>query len=123
MDGADGRLASPASAEYFAHNGCAPLGNGGGEFFGQIKIASDAFVVGTTEAEHGLGVRQVDDVVESPVLERIVGAVVIKIDGQRLQLRECLREVGGILDPLAFLLAVFSSGTLSVWKHACDSAG
>ena len=84
MDGANDGLVSPTPAGDFARYGRAMLGNGIGEFLGQIKIAPDAFVVGTTEAEHGLGVIEIDYVVEPPVLQTILGAVVIKIDGQRL---------------------------------------
>jgi len=64
MDGADGGLASPAFTGDFASNLVAMLGHGFGEFLGQIKIAPDAFVVRTIEAEHRLGVIYVHHVVD-----------------------------------------------------------
>ena len=62
MDPVDGRLASPALAAYFAGRRGAVRGNGLGEILTQIKIATDAFIVGTIEAEHGLGISEVHHV-------------------------------------------------------------
>ena len=56
MDGADGGLAAPACTGDFASSIAAMLGDGVGEFLGQIKIAPNAFVVGTIKAEYRLGV-------------------------------------------------------------------
>ena len=64
MDGADSGVASPAFTGDFASSLAAMLGDGVGEFLGQIKIAPDAFVIRTIEAKHGLGVIDVHHVVE-----------------------------------------------------------
>ena len=57
-------LVLPTLTGKFTRNDGAMLGNGFGEFLGQVKIAPDAFIVGTGEAEHGLRVIEVYRVFE-----------------------------------------------------------
>jgi len=82
MDGADGGLASPAFTGDFASNLIAMLGHGFGEFLGQIEIAPDAFVVGTIESEHGLGVMHVHNVLEVSARKNIARRMVIEVRRQ-----------------------------------------
>ena len=107
MDGVDRGLASPALATHFAGNSSAMFRDGVGEFLGQIKIAAYAFVVGTTESEHGLGVGEVDGVLDLAVLGDTFGIIEAEVHGQSLQLTESVSEARRVLDPLAFLFTVF----------------
>ena len=84
MVGANAGLASPTSAGYFAGNGRATPGNRFGERLGQVKVAPNAFVVGTTEAEHGLGVINVDHVLEMSARKNIARRIVVEVRRQRL---------------------------------------
>jgi hypothetical protein len=102
---------------YFARDGRATSGNGIGEWLGQIKIAPDAFVVGTIEAEHGLGVPDIDGVLDCSALRDAFGVVEGEIDRQGLQLLERVGEAGRVFDPLTFLLPVFRAGAESLLIH------
>ena len=82
MVGADSGLASPAAADHFARNGRTTLGNGVDEFPAQIEIAPDAFVVGTIESEHGLGVMHVHNVLEVSARKNIARRMVIEVRRQ-----------------------------------------
>jgi hypothetical protein len=68
VDCVDGGLVLPALAREFATDVGALSGNGAGQLLAQIEVAADAFIVGTSEAEHGLGVFEVDEVFEFPTL-------------------------------------------------------
>lgn len=109
MDRVDRGLVLPALAGQLAADGGAFLGDRAGEFLGQIKIAPDAFIVGTSETEHRLGVLEVDDVFELTVLGNTFWVVVPHLHDQRLQLLEFVRKTGRGFHPLAFLIAVFRS--------------
>lgn len=117
MDRVDRGLVLPALAGQLAADGGAFLGDGCGELLGQIKIAPDAFIVGTPETEHGLGVLEIDGVFELTVLSNTFGTVISHVDGQRLQLLEFVRQTGRGFHPLAFLIAVFRSETDSLSIH------
>ena len=84
MDPVDRRLASPALTAYFAGRGGAARGNGLGEFLTQIKIATDAFVVGAIEAEDGLGVCEVHHVFDLTTLVDTFGVIIREFHRQRL---------------------------------------
>ena len=59
MDRVDGGLALPALAGHFGGDGRAVFRHGFRECPAQIKIATDTSVVGTVDAEHRLGVREI----------------------------------------------------------------
>ena len=82
-------------------------GNGGRKFLGQVKIAADAPLVWTIEAEHGSGVGEVWHVADLAVLRDTFGVEKAEVDGQRLQVSVFFGEAGRVFRPLAFLLAVF----------------
>ena len=67
MNSVDGGLAEPTLAAHLAADSGFTRGHGLGERLAQIKIAADAFVVKTIEAEHGLGVIGVDRVLDLAV--------------------------------------------------------
>ena len=84
MDPVDGRLASPALAAYFAGHRGAVRANGFGEFRTQIKIATDAFVVGAIETEHGLGISEVHHVFDLTALVDTFGVIICEFHRQGL---------------------------------------
>ena len=92
MDSVDGGLAEPTLAAHFAGDGGLTRGHGSAERLTQIKIAADAFVVKTIEAEHGLGVTGVDRVFDLPVPSDPFGAEIGQLHRQRLQFPKLLRE-------------------------------
>ena len=96
------------------------IGNRAGQFLGQIKIAPDAFIVGTWEAEHGLGVIEVDHVVELTARREAFVVVISEVYSQRLQLPKLVRETGRGFDPFAFLITVFSPKTYFLSIHDGD---
>ena len=117
MDRVDRGLVLPALAGHLAGDGRALFGNRAGQFLGQIKITPDAFFVGTSEAEHGLGVLEVDHVVELTVRGETFGVVIPEVDDQRLQLPKFVRETGRGFDALPLLIAVFGPQTYSLSIH------
>ena len=82
MDPVDGGLAPPALAAYFAGRRRAARGNSLGKFLTQIKIATDAFVVGAIEPEHGLGICKVHHVFDLTALVDAFGVIVRKFHRQ-----------------------------------------
>ena len=121
MDRLDRGLALPALAAGFAGHAGAMLGDGGGEFLGQVKIATDAAFVGTIDAEHGSGIGEIGFVSDLTILGDTCGVVETEVDGQRLQLLKFRREAGGIFHPLAFLLTIFETGTGCLSIHGYNS--
>ena len=86
MNRVDGRFAAPALADHFAVDRFLTPTNAGGEFFTQIKIAADAFAVGTTEPEHGLGVGEINHVLDLTGSGVAFGGIILENCRQRLQL-------------------------------------
>ena len=121
MDGPDGVLAAPALAARFAGCGSAMFGIGVGENLTQIEIAADAFAVEAIEAEHRLGVGEVDRVFDSVVLTNAVGADVREIHPQGLQLRKLVRHAGRVLGTLAFLLTVIGPRAAFLLTHSIST--
>ena len=117
MDGVDRGLVLPALAGHHAADGGALFGNRAGKFLGQIKITPDAFLVGTSEAEHGLGVIEVDHVVKLTVRGETFGVVIPEVYDQRLQLPKLVGETGRGFDALTFLITVFGPETYSLSIH------
>ena len=111
MNGVDRGLVLPALTGQLTADGGALFGNRACQFLGQIKIAPDAFIVGTWEAEHGLGVIEVDHVVELTARREAFVVVIPEVYCQRLQLPKLVRETGRGFDPFAFLITVFSPKT------------
>ena len=120
MDGVDRGLVLPTLTGQLTADGGAPFGNRVGKFLGQIKIAPDAFIVGTWEAEHGLGVIEVDHVVELTARRETSVVVIPEVYHQRLQLPKFVRETGRGFDPFAFLITVFGPETYSFLVHTGD---
>ena len=77
-DRVDGGLALPALTGYFAGNGLAVQRDSFDEFLGQIKIATDASVVGTVDAEHRPGLQEIGRVFDLAILGDALGVVVTK---------------------------------------------
>ena len=117
MDGVDRGLVLPALAGQLAADGGALLGDRAGKFLGQIKISPDTFIIGTSESEHGLGVLEVDHVVELTVRGEALGIVIPEVYDQRLQLPKLVRETGRGFDALTLLIAVFGPHTYSLSIH------
>lgn len=107
MDRVDGGLAAPALTSMFPRYGSVSFGDGGGQILGEFKIPPDTLVVGTGEAEHGLGVGEVDLVFDLTALGDPIGIEVLKVNGQGFQLLKCVRQAGGGFNALAFLLTEF----------------
>ena len=120
MDRVDLGLVLLALAGQFAADGGALLGDRAGKFLGQIKITPDAFLVGTSEAEHGLGVIEVDHIVDLTVRREAFGVVIPEVYDQRFQLPKLVRETGRGFDPFAFLMTVFGPETYSLAIHNGD---
>src|SRR5947207_10695024 len=68
MGCADGVLVEPALTAHFTRRGREMAGHGAGELIAQIEIAADALVVLAIEPEQGLGVGQVDRVLNLTAL-------------------------------------------------------
>jgi hypothetical protein len=116
-DRVDRGLVLPALTVQFAGDCGALFGNRAGKFLGQIKITPDAFFVGTSEAEHGLGVIEVDHVVKLTVRGETLGVVIPEVYDQRLQLPKSVGETRRGFDALAFLITVFGAETDSLSIH------
>jgi len=63
----NGGSAAPTAAAHLAGDSLASRRHGFGEHFAQIKIAPDAFMIVAVEAENGLGVLEVDGVLDLTV--------------------------------------------------------
>ncbi len=61
------------------------LSNRLGNFLGQIEITANAFTIGTLEPKHGLGVGEINHVLESVAFLSILRVVVFEFNGERLQ--------------------------------------
>ena len=94
MDRVDGGLALPALAGHFGGDGGAVLRHGFGEFLGQIKIAADTAVVGTINAQDGVGILEIGREFNLAVLGGTLWAVVSEINHQRFQLRKPMAKRG-----------------------------
>jgi hypothetical protein len=94
-------------ARHFSLNSGSTLCNGPGNFFSQIKVASNTFIVGTLEPKYRLGVGEVDRVFEMVALIERVCVVVSEYYRERFQLWELLRKSGGFDDPLFLLFLIF----------------
>ena len=77
----------------------------------QIKIAEDAFLVETIEAEHRLGVFGVDRVFDLADPGDTFRAKVDQLHRQGLQFPKLFRETDGLLGALAFLPTVIGART------------
>jgi hypothetical protein len=117
MDGVNGGLVLPTLAEQFPRDGGMMFGNRAGKFLGEIKIPPDTLFVGTSEAKHGFGATEIDDILELTIGGEAFGIVVPKLHDQRLQLLKFVRKAGGGFHPLAFLITVFRSETYSLSIH------
>ena len=106
MNSVDGGLAEPTLAAHLACHSGLMRGHGLGERLTQVKIAADAFVVRTIEAEHGLGVIRVDRVFDLAVRGGTFRAKVGEFHRQGLQFPKLFREADRLMDALGFLLAV-----------------
>ena len=106
MNSVDGGLAEPTLAAHLACHSCLMRGHGPGEGLTQVKIAADAFVVRTIEAEHGLGVIGVDRIFDLAVRGGTFRAKVGEFHRQRLQFPKLFREADRLMSALGFLLAV-----------------
>jgi hypothetical protein len=109
VDRVDGGLVLPALTGEFATDVGELSGNRAGQLIGQIEVAPDAFIVGTSEAEHRLGVLEVNDVFDFPVLAYSFWVVIAQRHFQGPQLLKFVGQAGRGFDPLAFLIAIFSS--------------
>ena len=103
-------------ADHFSLDSGSMLGNRPGNFLAQVKVASNAFVVGTLEPKHRFGIGEVDRVFEMvPLIERVC-VVISKYDRERLQLWELLSKGGGFDDPLFLLFLIFRARTRASLK-------
>ena len=94
MDRVDGGFVLPALTRQFAADDGAMLSNRLGKFLGQIKVAPDAFVIGTSKTEHGLGILKVDHVLELTALGGSFCVIIPDVYDQRLQLPKFVRKAG-----------------------------
>jgi hypothetical protein len=96
-------------ATHFSRNGSATLSNRSRYFLAQVEIAADAFIVGTLEAKHGLGVVEIDLVFELAALLEGIGIVVFKYCRERFQPWELIRKAGRLLNALFLLFLILRS--------------
>ena len=118
MLGFDGGLALPTLAAQFTCCGGKMRGNCVGQFLAQVKIAANAFVVGTSERKHRLGVGEIDRVFDFTRLVNPSGGVVREIHLQGFQLAKLLGEVGRGIDSQVFLLTIFRTRAYFVSLHS-----
>ena len=121
MNRADGGFAEPALTAQFPRGRDTLRHHRIGQFRAQVKIAANAFVVGTIKAEHRPGVVKVDRVFDFAAPVRPVRVVEGEVDRQGFQLRKPVRDAVRIPCALAFLLAVFRARPDFLMMHNVTS--
>ena len=109
IDPVDSGFALPTLAAQLAVNVALMFSHGSGKGYAQIKIASDAFLVGTGEAKQCLGISEIEGAFDLAQWSPAKRAEVGKQPAERLQLGKGLGQARSEVDPLALFMKVFAA--------------
>ena len=110
-------FAAPTRALHLARHGGFTRGNGFGQRFAQIEVTPDAFVVQAIEAEHCLGMVQIDFVFDFAAGRAAIGGAERQIHFELFEFGETGSETGRFQNSLTFLFTILGPRTGLLAPH------